>query len=115
MKRRGLKGLPALPDQLGRRGSRWVRARVPVKKANSGLSFADPMVEEVAKNIFEVAAKQQAGKFKSQRENDVLTVALGNLEHPGRVLDHRVAQCSHHTSIPEYCRRCIIKTPQVST
>jgi hypothetical protein len=78
-------GLPALPDQLGSRGSRWVRARVPAKKANSGLSFADPMVEEAVKNIFKVAAKQKAGEFKPQREKDVLTVALGNLEHPGRV------------------------------
>ena len=77
--------MPALPDQLGRRGSRWVRARVPAKKANSGLSFADPMVEKAAKNIFKVAAKQKAGEFKPQREKDVLTVALGNPEHPGRV------------------------------
>ena len=50
------------------------------KRANCGLSFADTMVEEVVKNIFKVAAKQQAGKFKPQREKDVLTVALGNLE-----------------------------------
>jgi hypothetical protein len=78
-------GLPALPDQLGRRGSQWVHARVPAKKANSSLSFADPMVEEAAKNIFKVAAKQKAGEFKPQREKDVLTVALGNPEHPGRV------------------------------
>ena len=43
------------------------------------------MVEEATKNIFAVAAKQQAGKFKPQRERDVLTVALGNPEHLGRV------------------------------
>jgi len=43
------------------------------------------MVEEATKNIFKVVAKQQAGEFKPQREKDVLTVALGNLEHPGRV------------------------------
>jgi len=72
------KGLPVLLDQLGHRGSWWIRARVPAKKAKSGLSFADPMVEEAAKNIFKVAAKQQAGEFKPQREKDVLTVALGN-------------------------------------
>ena len=47
------KGLPALPDQLGRRGSRWIRARVPAKEAKSGLSFSDPMVEEATKNIFQ--------------------------------------------------------------
>jgi len=43
------------------------------------------MVEEAVKNIFAVAAKQQAGEFKPQREKDILTVALGNLEHSGRV------------------------------
>jgi len=43
------------------------------------------MVEEASKNIFKVAAKQQAGEFKPQSEKDVLTVALGNLEHPGHV------------------------------
>jgi len=78
-------GLPALPNQLGRRGAWWVRARVPTKKANSGLSFPDPMFEEAAKNIFKVEAKQKAGEFKPQREKDVLTIALGNPEHHGRV------------------------------
>jgi len=79
------KGLPALPDQLGRRGSRWIRARVAAKEAKSGLSFSEPMVEEAAKNIFAVVAKQQADEFKPQREKDVRTVALDNPEHPGRV------------------------------
>jgi len=82
---RRAKGLPALPDQLGRRASRWIHARVPAKEAKSGLSFSDPMVKEATKNIFAVAAKQQAGEFKPQREKDVLTVALGNPEHPGCV------------------------------
>jgi len=81
----GAKGLSTLPDQLGRRGSRWVHAWVPAKNVKFGLSFADPMVEEVTKNIFAVAAKQQVGEYKPQRERDVLTIALGNLEHPGRV------------------------------
>ena len=79
------KGLSVLPDQLGRRGSRWVRARVPAKIAKSGLSFSDPMVEEAAKNVFVVAAKQRADEFKPQRERDILTIALGNPEHPSRV------------------------------
>jgi len=43
------------------------------------------MVEEAAKNIFKVAAKQQAGEFKPQGEKDVLIIALGNPKHPGRV------------------------------
>jgi len=43
------------------------------------------MVEEATKNIFKVAAKQQVGEVKPQREKDVLTITLGNPEHPGRV------------------------------
>ena len=62
------KGLLVLPDQIGHKGSWWVHARVPAKKAKSGLSFADPMVKEAVKDVFIVAAKQQAGKFKPQRE-----------------------------------------------
>ena len=64
---------------------RWVRARVPAKEAKSGLSFSDTMIEEAAKNIFLVAAKQRVGEFKPQSEKDVLTVALGNPEHPSHV------------------------------
>jgi len=43
------------------------------------------MVKEAAKNIFKVAAKQQAGEFKLQREKDVLIVALGDPKYPGHV------------------------------
>jgi hypothetical protein len=45
----------------------------------------DPNVEEVAKNIYAMAAKQSQGSFKPQRERDILTAGLGNPEHPGRV------------------------------
>ena len=43
------------------------------------------MVEEAAKNIFAVVAKQRAAEFKPQREKDILTVVRGNPKHPGRV------------------------------
>ena len=49
------------------------------------MSFADPIVEEAAKNIFVVVAKKQEGSFKPQRERDILTAGLGNPEHPSRV------------------------------
>jgi hypothetical protein len=43
------------------------------------------MLDEVAKNIFAVAAKQHEGLFEPQRERDILTAGLGNPEHPGHV------------------------------
>ena len=55
------------------------------KKSASGVSFFDPNVEEAAKTIFALAVKQQEGTFKPQRERDILTLALGNPEHPGHV------------------------------
>ena len=43
------------------------------------------MTNEAAKNILAMAAKQKEGSFKPSRERDILSVGLGNLEHPGRV------------------------------
>jgi len=60
-------------------------ASCSAKKAMSGLPFPDPMVEEAARNIFKVVAKQQASEFEPQSEKDVLTVALGNPKHPSHV------------------------------
>jgi hypothetical protein len=43
------------------------------------------MLDEAAKSIFVVAAKQHKGLFKPQRERDILTAGLGNPKHSGRV------------------------------
>ena len=77
-------GLPTLSEQLGERTANWIRARKP-RETESGVSFDDPTVEEAAKNIYAIAAKQSEGTFKPQREKDILTAGLGNPEHPGRV------------------------------
>jgi hypothetical protein len=76
--------LPTLSEQLGERTANWIRARKP-RETESGVSFDDPTVEEAAKNIYAIAAKQSQGTFKPQRERDILTAGLGNPEHPGRV------------------------------
>lgn len=55
------------------------------KKTETGMSFPDPMVEEAAAHIVQVAAKSKDGSFKLERERGILSVALGNPEHPGRV------------------------------
>jgi hypothetical protein len=66
------------------RGTDRIRARKP-RETEAGVSFDDPNVEEVAKNIYAMAAKQSQGSCKPQRERDILMAGLGNPEHPGRV------------------------------
>jgi hypothetical protein len=73
-----------LSKQLGERTTNWIRARKP-RETEVGVSFDDPNVEEAAKNIYAMAAKQSQGSFKPQRDRDILTASLGNPEHPGRV------------------------------
>jgi hypothetical protein len=76
--------LPTLSKQLGERIANWIRARKP-RQTKYGVSFDDPNVAEVAKNIYAMAAKQSQGSIKPQRERDILTAGLGNTEHPGHV------------------------------
>jgi hypothetical protein len=59
--------LPTLSEQLGERTANWIRARKP-RETEDGVSFDDTNVEEVAKNIYAMAAKQSQGSFKPQRE-----------------------------------------------
>jgi hypothetical protein len=49
-------GLPTLSEQLGERTANWIRARKP-RETEVGVSFDDPNVEEVAKNIYAMVAK----------------------------------------------------------
>jgi hypothetical protein len=77
-------GLPTLSEQLGERMANWIRARKP-RETKAGVSFDDPNVEEVAKNIYAMAPKQSQGSFKPQRERGILTAGLGNPEHLGHV------------------------------
>jgi hypothetical protein len=77
-------GWPTLSEQLGERTANWIHARKP-RETEADVSFDDPNVEEVAKNIYAMTAKQNQGSFKPQRERDILTAGLGNTEHPGRV------------------------------
>jgi hypothetical protein len=76
--------LPTLSEQLGERTANWIYARKP-RETKAGVSFDDPNVDEAAKNIYAMAAKQSQGSFKPQRERDILTAGLGNPEHPGHV------------------------------
>ncbi|KAL6125764.1 hypothetical protein ACLB2K_073818 [Fragaria x ananassa] len=49
------------------------------------VKFLDVAVEEAVERIVNLQKMEAEGKFKSQGMKDVLTEALGNLEHRGRV------------------------------
>jgi hypothetical protein len=49
------------------------------------LVYKKKEVTEVQQKALQVAAKQRLGLFQSDRENDQLKEAFGNLEHTGRI------------------------------
>jgi hypothetical protein len=53
-------GLPTLSKQIGERTANWIRAR-KTRETETSVSFNDPMLDEAAKRIFAVAAKQHKG------------------------------------------------------
>jgi len=57
----------------------------PKKLKEGSTKYNKPMVEEVEKRILEVSVAEKSGSFESRRERDILTEALGNLKHHGRV------------------------------
>jgi hypothetical protein len=76
--------LLTLSEQLGERTANWIHARKP-RETKGCVSFDDPTIEEAAKNIYAMAAKQSQGTFKPQRKRDILTAGLNNPEHSGHV------------------------------
>jgi len=73
----------SLTDIVRERSANWLRAQ----KANTEsdeMSCLDE-IREVADKVLEASNLEKKGAFKSQRERDILTHALGNPEHSGRV------------------------------
>ena len=55
-------------------------------KASEGKpKFDQPEADTVAQKMLALAELQKQGKFKPQREQDVLSTAIGSKEHRGRV------------------------------
>jgi hypothetical protein len=52
--------LPTLSKQLGEKTANWICARKP-RETEDGVSFDDPTVEEAAKSIYAMVAKQSQG------------------------------------------------------
>src|SRR6266540_5567610 len=59
-------------------------ARRSTSSSCAELSFNKPETLEVVKKFAKIQAQVTQGSFVLDRENDILTQALGNKEHPGR-------------------------------
>jgi len=72
-----------LTDIVPERTANWLLAR----KANSesDVMSCPDVIKEVTDKVLEASKLEKKGAFKSQRERDILTHALDNPEHPGRV------------------------------
>jgi hypothetical protein len=69
---------------LERRASHFLLARGTSIEDNGRMAFRNERVQELAQKIVEVHVQSSQGSFHPSRENDELTQALGNKEHPGR-------------------------------
>ena len=73
-------------EQFPGRSRPYLRARSGKATSESGnITFSSPLVAEVADKVKRIAAQASDGSFTGVRENDVLTEALENPEHRGRV------------------------------
>ena len=56
------------------------------KKLKQGMAkYNEPKAKEAEKALISISAAKQQGKFKLVGQHDLLTEALGNPEHRGRV------------------------------
>jgi len=73
-------------EQYPGRSRPYLRARLGKTTSGSGdITFSSPLVVEVADKVKTIAAQASDGSFTGVRENDVLTEALENPKHQGRV------------------------------
>jgi hypothetical protein len=63
----------------------YLRARSDKRTESRDITFSSPLVSALVDRVKAIAAKASNGSFTGTRENDVLTKALENPEHRGRV------------------------------
>src|SRR5438876_5730743 len=69
---------------LDDRSKNWMLGRRSTSSSCAKLSFNKPETIEVVNKLAEIHAQATQGSFVPDRENDILTKALGTKEHPGR-------------------------------
>jgi hypothetical protein len=75
---------PNLVDGIEERIVNWLLARSKLTQ-DSKLVHKKKGVATVQEKVVELTSKKRLSLFKSNRENDVLSGALGNAEHTGRI------------------------------
>jgi hypothetical protein len=71
-------------EDIDERAMNWLLARSELTQ-DGKLVHKKKGVTAVQKKAIELTAKQRLGQFKSDREKDVLSGALGTAEHTGRI------------------------------
>jgi hypothetical protein len=72
-------------DDLDERSRDFLYGRRPKKLKEGMKKFNRPKIEEAEKAIVELTMAKNSGKIEIRKGQDVLTFALGNPEHRGRV------------------------------
>jgi hypothetical protein len=78
-------GLPALFEGMDERRRNWILARVLAIAPDDNISFHKPTTKQIYQKLEGLAEMQKNGLFIPDREKDMLTAAIGRLEHSGRV------------------------------
>ena len=71
--------------EVNERGCDYFYARRPKKLKKGMAKYNEPKAEEAEKALIAISASKQQGKFEPVGQHDLLTEALGNPEHRGRV------------------------------
>ena len=71
-------------NYMSQRSRNYVLARGAAISDDGSLTFRNEVAQEVTQKINEAHAQSSQGSFQARRENDELTLALGNKEHGGR-------------------------------
>jgi len=75
-------GVATIYDDIDERSMFWLKAREGKDKETGELVIPDQRTLAVAQSIHELAQKKVKGEFVPRREQDELSLALGNKEHP---------------------------------
>ena len=71
-------------NYMSQRSRNYVLARGAAISDDGSLTFRNELAQEVTQKITDAHAQCSQGTFQARRENDELTLALGNKEHGGR-------------------------------
>jgi hypothetical protein len=72
-------------EGIDERSCDFFYARRPKKLKEGRTKYNEPQTEEAEKALLSITAAKDHGVFEPHRDHDVLTKALGNPKHRGRI------------------------------